>query len=157
MPRKHLSWVVRCPKCGMHIRKIFKPVSGQHLRCYWCACDFRPGEKNARAGRGMDDELLGRQSAFNEAALYRMVGDENPIEELRELIAVPPMIGRVLRGFAKADPRDANWILAAINFRETVLLEYRRAGVTQALFLRQPIGRGFDCGRFLFYGREGSN
>ena len=40
----------------------------------------------------MDDELLGRQSAFNEAALCRMVGDENTIEELRELIAVPPKI-----------------------------------------------------------------
>ena len=41
----------------------------------------------------MDDELLGRQSAFQEAkALYRMLGDENAVEELHELIAVPPKI-----------------------------------------------------------------
>jgi hypothetical protein len=41
----------------------------------------------------MIDELLGRQSAFDEAkALYRMIGDENTIEELRDLIAVPTKI-----------------------------------------------------------------
>jgi hypothetical protein len=33
---------------------------------------------------------LGRQSALDEAkALYRMVGEENSVEELRELMAVP--------------------------------------------------------------------
>lgn len=38
----------------------------------------------------MIDELLSRQSAFEEAeALCGMIGHENTIEELPELIAVP--------------------------------------------------------------------
>jgi len=44
---------------------------------------------------------LGRQSALAEAhGLYRMIQPECSVEELRELIAVPPHIERVLRAYA---------------------------------------------------------
>ena len=44
------------------------------------------------------DELLGRQSAIAEArALYRMIGDEHTVEELRELISISPETEAVLR------------------------------------------------------------
>jgi hypothetical protein len=50
----------------------------------------------------MDDELLGRRSAREEArSLYLMLGqDGNTAESLRELIAVPQRIERVLRAYA---------------------------------------------------------
>ena len=39
----------------------------------------------------MDEEPRGRQSAIEEAAaLFRMIGPENTVESLRELIAMPP-------------------------------------------------------------------
>jgi hypothetical protein len=47
---------------------------------------------------------FGRQSAIAEAhGLYRMIQPECSVEELRELIAVPLHIERVLRAYAKAD------------------------------------------------------
>jgi hypothetical protein len=53
----------------------------------------------------------GRQSALAKAhGLYRMIQPECNIEELRELIAVPPNIERVLRAYAKAHVEDAQWI-----------------------------------------------
>jgi hypothetical protein len=46
---------------------------------------------------------FGRQSAIAEAhGLYRMIQPECSVEELRELIAVPLHIERVLRAYAKA-------------------------------------------------------
>ena len=74
-----------------------------------------------------DLELLGHQSAVWEArALYRMLGPEHTVEELRELIAVPPKIERILRGFALEDPADSHWIEAALGFRQAVAREFER-------------------------------
>ena len=54
---------------------------------------------------GTKDSRLGRQSAIAEAhAFYRMLGDENTVEELRELIAVPSRIEWALRAYARAHP-----------------------------------------------------
>ena len=56
----------------------------------------------------MDDELLGRQSAIAEArALYKMLGEKNTVEELRELITVPPWTEHVLRAYTRANPEDS--------------------------------------------------
>ena len=50
----------------------------------------------------MDDELLGGQSAHDEARLlYRMIREETTVEEIRELIAVPARVEAVLRAFVK--------------------------------------------------------
>ena len=52
---------------------------------------------------------LGRQSVLAEArGLYRMIQPECSIEEIRELIAVPPRTERVLRAYAKAHVEDAS-------------------------------------------------
>lgn len=73
------------------------------------------------------DEPLGRQSGFNEAkALFRMVGDEHTVEELRKLIAVPAWIERVLLDYAGEFPEDACWIGNALRFREATLCEFER-------------------------------
>lgn len=49
--------------------------------------------------RRMAGELWGRQSAFDEARLlYPLIGEENTVEELRELITAPPETESVLRG-----------------------------------------------------------
>lgn len=76
----------------------------------------------------MEDELLGRQSAIAEArALYRMVGHGgNTVESLRELIAVPPKIERVLLAFAQAYPEEAYSIHRTLRFRQAVLEEFER-------------------------------
>lgn len=68
------------------------------------------------------------QSARTEACfLYRLIGqDENTVEELRELIAVPPETERALRAFARAHAADAGWIEAALKFREAVAQEFER-------------------------------
>jgi hypothetical protein len=73
-----------------------------------------------------EDSRFGRQSAIAEAhAIYRMLGhDVNTVEELRELIAVPPKIERALRAFAKAHVQDAYWIEATLKFRESVAREF---------------------------------
>ncbi len=60
---------------------------------------------------GKEDSIaLGRQSARAEAlGLYRMLGhDGNTVEALRELIAVPPLIERVVRAFAQAHSEEAH-------------------------------------------------
>src|SRR5258708_7445410 len=62
---------------------------------------------------------LGRQSALAEAhGLYRMIQSECSVEELRDLIAVPPHIERALRVYAKAHVEDAHWIEACLKFRQ---------------------------------------
>ena len=72
-----------------------------------------------------EDSRFGRKSAIAEAlALYQMIGDENIVEELRELIAVPPKIEHTLRAFARANTRDAHWIESRLMFREAVLREF---------------------------------
>ena len=74
---------------------------------------------------------LGRQSAREEArALYRMLGEENTVDELRELIAVPPRIERALYAFARTHVQEAHWIEATLKFRQAVLCEFERL-VTQ--------------------------
>jgi hypothetical protein len=68
---------------------------------------------------------LGSQSALAEAhGLYRMIHAEYSVEELRELIAVPPHIERVLRAYAKAQVEDAHWIEACLKFRQAVGEEF---------------------------------
>ena len=53
---------------------------------------------------------LGRQSALAEAhGLYRMIQPECSVEELRELITLPPHIERDLRAYAKAHVEGAHW------------------------------------------------
>ena len=75
----------------------------------------------------MNDELLGRQSAFDEAKLlYRMIGEETTIEEIRELIVVSPRVETVLRAFVRANPDDGEWIEATLKFRSDVLEEFNR-------------------------------
>lgn len=75
----------------------------------------------------MDDELLGRQSAFDEAKLlYRMIGEETSAKEIRELIAVPPRAEAVLRAFVRVNPEDGEWIEATLKFRSDVLDEFDR-------------------------------
>jgi hypothetical protein len=70
---------------------------------------------------------LGRQSALAEAyGLYRMIQPECGVEELRELIAVPPRIERVLLAYAKAHVEDAHWIDGCLKFREAVAEEFER-------------------------------
>jgi hypothetical protein len=70
---------------------------------------------------------LGRQSALAEAhGLYRMIQAECSVEQLRELIAVPPRIERVLLAYAKAHVEDAHWIGACLKFRKAVAEEFER-------------------------------
>src|SRR5437899_6234250 len=70
---------------------------------------------------------LGRQSALAEAhGLYRMIQPECSVDELRELIAIPPHIERVLRAYAKAHVEDAHWIEACLKFRKAVAEEFER-------------------------------
>ena len=73
------------------------------------------------------DELLGRQSACDEAkALYRMLVDENSVEELRRLIAVPRHIEQRLREFAAVYPEEQPMIDRVLKFRAAVLAEFNR-------------------------------
>jgi hypothetical protein len=59
-------------------------------------------------------------------ALYRMLEDENTVEELRELIRVPPKTEQLLRTFARKNPAEAHWIESAIKFRQAVAREFER-------------------------------
>ena len=44
-------------------------------------------------------------SAFDEAKpLYRMIGEETTVEEIRELIVVPATVEAVLRAFVSVNP-----------------------------------------------------
>jgi len=76
----------------------------------------------------MTDDPLGAVGARAEArGLFRMLGhDGNTVEDLRELIAVPPRIERVLRAYAWAHAEDARWIEASLNFRLAVAREFER-------------------------------
>src|SRR6266576_1970099 len=69
-----------------------------------------------------DSFALGRQSAREEAlCLYRMLGHNgNTIEAIRELIAVPPKIERVLRAFARIQPEEPHSIDKSLRFRQTM-------------------------------------
>ena len=58
--------------------------------------------------------------------LYKLIDAEFSIGELRELIAVPPHIERVLRAYAKAHVEDAHWIEACLKFRKAVAEEFER-------------------------------
>jgi hypothetical protein len=107
---------------------------------YWADGRVVPGARHARYCHrysfGWQPEqcpgapnsfALGRQSALAEAhALYRMIQPECSVEELRELIAVPPHIERVLRAYAKAHAEDAHWIESCLKFRQAVAEEFER-------------------------------
>lgn len=65
----------------------------------------------------MDSELLGRLNVRNEARLlYQMIGDENTVEELRELIAVPPKIEGILQAYVKSGAGKRSSIALALLF-----------------------------------------
>ena len=55
-----------------------------------------------------------------------LIQPECSVGELRELIAVPPRIERVLRAYAKAHVEDAHWIEACLKFRKAVAEEFER-------------------------------
>jgi hypothetical protein len=59
-----------------------------------------------------------------------MIGEENTVDELRELITVPPRIERALDAFARTHVQEAHWIEATLKFRQAVLCEFERL-VTQ--------------------------
>jgi hypothetical protein len=85
--------------------------------------------KSSGIGESNHEDIcsLGRQSARHEAhGLYRMLAAGNTVEELLELIAVPPNIERVLRAYAKAHVEDAHWIKACLKFRKAVAEEFER-------------------------------
>jgi hypothetical protein len=77
----------------------------------------------------MDDELLvGGQSALADAkVLHGMVlrGTES-IQEIHELIAVPPKLERILRAYMRQSPEDSWWIERSLKFRQDVLAEFDR-------------------------------
>lgn len=77
----------------------------------------------------MDNELLvSGHSALAEAkVLYGLVlrGTEG-VEEIRELISVPPKTERILRMYMRQSQDDAWWIERAIKFRADVLREFER-------------------------------
>jgi hypothetical protein len=75
----------------------------------------------------LDNDLLGCQSASAEArGLYRMLGAGSTIEELRELIAVPPRTERILRFYAQAHPEEAHAVESNLKFRNSVAREFER-------------------------------
>jgi len=55
-----------------------------------------------------------------------MICAECSVEELRELIAVPLHIERVLRAYARAHVEDAHWIEACLKFRKALAEEFER-------------------------------
>jgi hypothetical protein len=55
-----------------------------------------------------------------------MIQPECSVEELRELIAVPPHIERVWRAYARAHVEDADWIESCLKFRQAVAEEFER-------------------------------
>lgn len=80
-------------------------------------------------GGRMDDELLvGGQSALADAkVLYGLVlRRTESVQEIRELIAVPPKLERVLRTYMKQSPEDSWWIERSLQFRRDVLAEFDR-------------------------------
>jgi hypothetical protein len=90
-----------------------------------------------------EDSRLGRQPAIAEAhALYPMIGEENTVEELRELIVVPPRIEWALRAYARAHPEEAHFVDRVLKFREIVAREFERLirdGVTEPLATTPPV------------------
>ena len=57
---------------------------------------------------------------------------------VRELIAVPPRIERVLRAHAKVHVEDAHWIEACLNFRQAVAEEFERLLCADAAVMDLP-------------------
>jgi hypothetical protein len=89
----------------------------------------------------MDDELLGRQSALTEARLlYQMISDENTIEELRELIAVPRKDRESTLGLC-AGLSGRPLVDRSLEFRLAVLEEFQSPGA------RWPPGSRFAGSR----------
>jgi hypothetical protein len=75
---------------------------------------------------------MSNDTAWAEAcALYRMLGDENTVEELRELIAMPLKIEQHLRTFARKNPAEAHWIESSIKFRQAERLVWEGVAVAE--------------------------
>ena len=55
-----------------------------------------------------------------------MLGAGSTSEELRELIAVPPRIDRVLPAYARAYPEEAPRVERNLKFRQIVAREFER-------------------------------
>ena len=68
----------------------------------------------------------GSQHLQKRMAFTGWIHAECTVGELRELIAVPPHIERVLRAYAKAHIEDAHWIEACLKFRKAVAEEFER-------------------------------
>jgi hypothetical protein len=76
----------------------------------------------------MMDDPLGAVGAGAEArGLFRMLGhDGNTVEDLRELIAVPPRIERVLRAYAQACLEGVLCVERNLKLRLAVAREFER-------------------------------
>lgn len=67
------------------------------------------------SGRMTEESFDGCCSPSAKArGLYQMLGAGSTIEELRELIAVPPRIERVLGTYARMHAEDAHWIRSKV-------------------------------------------
>ena len=59
--------------------------------------------------------------------LYKMVSSGScPVEEIRELIAVPKLVEEALLAYAERYPRDGQQIYCVLLFREKVAREFER-------------------------------
>jgi len=75
----------------------------------------------------MRDNSHGAAGARAEArGLLPLLLSGSTLEEIRELIAVPPRIERVLRAYARTNAEDAYWIEANLKFRQAVGREFER-------------------------------
>ena len=81
--------------------------------------------KNGRRGRFLHTRAsVGPRGS---SWLCRMLGyDGNTVETMRQLIAVPPRIERVLLAFAQAHPEEAHSIEKSLKFRQAVAREFER-------------------------------
>ena len=75
----------------------------------------------------MKNELSGHQSAVWEArALYLLLSTGHTADELRAPIGVPPRNKRVLLAYARAHPKEARLVEAALMFRAEVASAFER-------------------------------
>jgi hypothetical protein len=75
----------------------------------------------------MDDALLVGYSPLTEAkGLRPLLRDGYSVEDVMDLIAVSPETEQALRAYAKAEPSDARWVEAILNFRQAVAREFQR-------------------------------
>lgn len=97
----------------------------------------------------VNDDLLcpSRESARAEAeSLYRLIGNGTAlVENVRELIAVPPKIESALREYASSNPADAHWIEGVLRFRKLVARYFERLVMRGCEHVDKPTnGEGLD-------------